>query len=66
MPKQYMDFDDTMAPKAKMVEDTMQLEPRTGKAQFESSNNTYDRYASKHGNLGGLGDRDLMGEKTHR
>lgn len=58
MPKMY-GFEDTEPMKARDVCETQQLEPRTGKAQFESSNNKLERYTKAHGPLGMLGDRAI-------
>lgn len=63
MPKMYFGFDDGEAPKAKEVKDTKMLEPREGKAAFETGENTLDRYSKPMGNVGPLGDRSLKGKK---
>jgi hypothetical protein len=54
-------FDDSTIPTAKEVDKTRQLEPRTSKPPFESSNNELKRYTKPHGPLGPLGDKSVMG-----
>lgn len=56
MPKKYFGFEDSTVPTAKEVSSTQQLEPRTGKAQFESSDNKLERYSKDHKSFGSLGD----------
>ena len=56
MPGKYYGFEDTTIPQAKQVEATQQLEPRSGKANFESSDNKLERYSKDHKPFGALGD----------